>query len=71
MMSAKVKNRADCIFVIDAGTQSIRAAIVDLHGAIRDIVKTPIEPYFQNIPGGPNRNRNITGKSSVSLVKNY
>lgn len=51
MMAAKTKSRNDCIFVIDAGTQSIRAAIIDLHGAILDIVKTPIEPYFSEHPG--------------------
>lgn len=51
MMAAKGKYRDDCIFVIDAGTQSIRAAIIDMHGAIRDIVKTPIEPYYSEHPG--------------------
>jgi sugar (pentulose or hexulose) kinase len=51
MMARKSKNRDDCIFVIDAGTQSIRAAIVDMHGVVRDIEKTPIEPYFSEHPG--------------------
>src|SRR4030043_1493655 len=50
-MAEKVKKKDDCIFVIDAGTQSIRAAIIDLQGAIREIVKTPIEPYFSEYPG--------------------
>ncbi len=50
-MTAKKKTIDDCILVIDAGTQSIRAAIVDLQGEIREIVKTPIEPYFSVHPG--------------------
>ncbi|RTZ97344.1 MAG: carbohydrate kinase [Deltaproteobacteria bacterium] len=39
------------ILVFDAGTQSIRAALIDLEGTIRQIVKTPIEPYFSRQPG--------------------
>lgn len=41
----------ELILAIDAGTQSIRAALVDLKGGIRDLVKTPIEPYFSESPG--------------------
>ena len=29
-------------FIIDAGTQSIRASFIDIHGNIREIVKTTI-----------------------------
>jgi sugar (pentulose or hexulose) kinase len=36
--------RGDLILVFDAGTQSIRAALIDLQGHIRRMVKTPIEP---------------------------
>lgn len=50
-MVSKLKSNDDLIFVIDAGTQSIRAAYVDLKGNIRDIVKTPIEPYYSEYPG--------------------
>ncbi len=39
------------ILTIDAGTQSIRAALVNLQGQILDLVKTPIEPYFSAHPG--------------------
>jgi len=39
------------VVVIDAGTQSIRAAIIDLKGNICEIEKTPVEPYFTNKPG--------------------
>ena len=39
------------ILVFDAGTQSIRAALIDLRGEIRHMVKTPITPYFSHQPG--------------------
>ena len=41
----------ELILAIDAGTQSVRAALVDLTGQIYDLVKTPIEPYFSARPG--------------------
>jgi len=41
----------DLIVAIDAGTQSIRAALVDYQGTIVKLVKTPIEPYFSDEPG--------------------
>jgi sugar (pentulose or hexulose) kinase len=41
----------ELILSIDAGTQSVRAALVDVHGAIRRLAKTPIEPYFSEQPG--------------------
>ncbi|MCO5214286.1 MAG: FGGY-family carbohydrate kinase [Caldilinea sp.] len=44
-------NRDGLILAIDAGTQSIRAALVDLTGNIHHLVKTPIEPYFSDQPG--------------------
>lgn len=39
------------IVAIDAGTQSVRAGLVDLSGNIEHLVKTPIEPYFATQPG--------------------
>lgn len=45
------KHGNELILSIDAGTQSIRAALVDLAGHIRHLVKTPIEPYFSQRPG--------------------
>ncbi len=42
---------SEFIVAIDAGTQSIRAALVDYEGTIHKIVKTPIEPYFCEEPG--------------------
>ncbi|MGD0863040.1 MAG: FGGY-family carbohydrate kinase [Candidatus Limnocylindrales bacterium] len=41
----------ELILAIDAGTQSMRAALVDPTGTIRNLVKTPIEPYFSTHPG--------------------
>ena len=39
------------IVVIDAGTQSIRAVIIDLKGNICEIEKIEIEPYYSTQPG--------------------
>lgn len=39
------------VAVVDAGTQSIRAVIIDLLGNICEIEKTEIEPYFSDQPG--------------------
>lgn len=41
----------ELILAIDAGTQSIRAAAVDLRGNIQGIVKTPLEPCAAPHPG--------------------
>jgi len=41
----------ETILSIDAGTQSIRAALIDLKGNIISIAKTPIEAYFSKHPG--------------------
>jgi len=41
----------ELILAIDVGTQSVRAALVDLAGAIHHLVKKPIEPYFSTHPG--------------------
>ncbi len=45
------KYRADTILAIDAGTQSIRAALVDLAGNIVAIVKTPMRRCSSPEPG--------------------
>ena len=42
---------ADLILVFDAGTQSIRGALIDPQGEIVALVKTPIEPYHSPKPG--------------------
>ncbi len=41
----------ELILSIDAGTQSIRAALIDTSGNILHIVKSPIQPYFSEHPG--------------------
>ena len=41
----------ELILSIDAGTQSIRAALIDASGNILHIVKTSIQPYFSEHPG--------------------
>ena len=41
----------ELILSIDAGTQSMRAALVDPTGTIHHLIKTPIEPYFSERPG--------------------
>lgn len=50
MQKSGQKNK-ELILAIDAGTQSMRAALVDLTGQIHHLVKTPIEPYFSMQPG--------------------
>ncbi len=45
------QSRGDLILVFDAGTQSVRAALIDHEGRIEQIVKTPITPYFSHHPG--------------------
>ena len=50
-MTGLPERGGELILAIDAGTQSIRAALVDLAGEIRHLVKTPIEPYFSERPG--------------------
>lgn len=52
----KKKRTDECIIAIDAGTQSVRAATVDLKGNIADIVKLPIESYVSPRPGWTEQN---------------
>ncbi len=41
----------ELLLAIDVGTQSTRAAVVDLRGEILHLVKIPVEPYFSDRPG--------------------
>jgi sugar (pentulose or hexulose) kinase len=50
MTQEKIQSK-ELILSIDAGTQSIRAALIDLAGNILHIVKTPIQPYYSEYPG--------------------
>jgi sugar (pentulose or hexulose) kinase len=47
----KAEKNNQCVLSIDAGTQSIRAVLVDIKGDLHDLVKIPIEPYFSDKPG--------------------
>jgi sugar (pentulose or hexulose) kinase len=42
---------ADLVLVFDAGTQSVRGALVDPKGGIQALVKTPVDPYRSPRPG--------------------
>ena len=50
-MSGEKNTTQDLVLSVDAGTQSIRAALIDVRGNIKAIVKTPIQPYFSEHPG--------------------
>ena len=50
-MTQEKTRSQELILSIDAGTQSIRATLVDVEGNILEIVKTPIQPYFSAHPG--------------------
>jgi sugar (pentulose or hexulose) kinase len=50
-MSGPAKRAEEVFFVIDAGTQSIRAALVDQQGNVEHLEKVPIEPYLSAQPG--------------------
>ena len=50
-MERTVRRDGELILTIDVGTQSTRAALVDLRGDIHHLVKIPIEPYFSQNPG--------------------
>lgn len=41
----------ELVLALDAGTQSIRALLIDFEGAIHGQVKTAVEPYFASQPG--------------------
>ncbi|OQA89666.1 MAG: Xylulose kinase [bacterium ADurb.Bin236] len=50
-MGTREKSNSDLILSIDAGTQSIRAALIDLEGEIRGIAKTPMRMSDSPQPG--------------------
>jgi len=51
MAEKKAKSENEYILSTDVGTQSVRAVFIDPAGNLRDIIKTPIEPYFSDNPG--------------------
>lgn len=70
-MNQSAQKNDELILSIDAGTQSVRAALIDLKGNIRDFVKTAIEPYFSLHPGWaeqkPEYYWNMLCKTSLAL----
>ncbi|HOX40454.1 MAG TPA: FGGY-family carbohydrate kinase [Candidatus Brocadiia bacterium] len=50
-MSDSASKSGELILAIDAGTQSVRAGLVDQGGRIHHLVKTSITPYFSAQPG--------------------
>lgn len=51
MSASGVASDGDLILSIDAGTQSMRAGLVDLSGNVLAVVKNAIEPYVSPQPG--------------------
>lgn len=49
-MSAEIKPTEDLLLVFDAGTQSMRCALMDVTGKMVDFIKIPIQPYFSPQP---------------------
>ena len=45
-MSSEPKAADDLFLVFDAGSQSIRSALIDVAGTVVDSIKVPIQPYF-------------------------
>jgi sugar (pentulose or hexulose) kinase len=49
--SAMPKHSEDLFLVFDAGTQSMRAGLIDIAGRVLDLVKIPIQPYYSERKG--------------------
>jgi len=62
------------VIAIDAGTQSIRAVIIDLQGNICEIERTEVEPYYSDEPGFAEQDPNYLWdklcETTQRLVKN-
>src|SRR6056297_2201826 len=69
MAKKRPKKVEDCILAIDAGTQSIRAILIDLKGNMLDIIKTPIEPYFSKNPGWAEQDPEYYWKNLCTTTK--
>ncbi len=66
---ASKKKSIDCVLSIDAGTQSIRIALIDFKGNFLKIIKTEIEPYFSTNPGWAEQNPEYFWKTLSSTCK--
>ncbi len=63
------KKSTDVVLSIDAGTQSIRLALIDFSGNILKIVKTEIEPYYSVSPGWAEQDPEYFWKNLVKSSK--
>lgn len=52
-------NRQDLILAIDCGTQSVRALLFDLQGALQAKARIPIQPYYSTAPGLAEQDPNV------------
>ncbi len=59
----------DRLLVFDVGTQSVRAAVIDLAGNICKLIKTPIDPYFSSQPGWAEQEPDYYWKSLAETAK--
>lgn len=59
----------ELLLALDVGTQSVRAALVDLRGEIAGIVKTPIEPYFSERPGWAEQRAEVWWDAAVRSIR--
>ncbi len=66
---ASKKQSIDCVLSIDAGTQSIRIALIDFKGNFLKICKTEIEPYFSTNPGWAEQNPEYFWKTLSATCK--
>jgi sugar (pentulose or hexulose) kinase len=66
---ASKKQSIDCVLSIDAGTQSIRIALIDFKGNFLKICKTEIEPYFSTKPGWAEQNPEYFWKTLSATCK--
>mgnify|MGYP001239249392 FL=1 len=66
---ASKKQTKDCVLSIDAGTQSIRIALIDFKGNFLKICKTEIEPYFSINPGWAEQNPEYFWKTLAATCK--
>jgi sugar (pentulose or hexulose) kinase len=68
------ENERQFVVVIDAGTQSIRAVLIDLNGNICEIERTEVEPYYSDQPGyaehDPEYLWDILCETTQKLLKN-
>lgn len=63
------KKSEECVISIDAGTQSIRASLIDFQGNIIKIIKSEIESYYSIYPEWAEQNPEYFWKTVVQTCK--